>query len=446
MATSLACSAACRTGTLPVRPPAHSGATSSEEALPALVFDGDPPRNLLVISIDTLRRDALGRYGGPSTPTLDRLLGEGVALDQHLQCSNWTYPSTTCTQAGRYLDDLGVVPELSGSRRPLPPMPTLAGALRDQGFTTLLSTGSVYLSNERNNAQGYDEAELSGVRTAFGIWTQGRDMLERALAGGDVDRWLLHLHVVEPHEPYDPPPAYLGALDDLPPDPWDLGNHETVYDTLGTWADLDPEDQALMVSLQRARYAGEVAWLDHQLSEALAEADALGWLDDTLVMLWTDHGESFFEHGHATHAWTLHAQENDAVAGFWAKRLAPTGWDGPTTSIDLAPTALTALGLPVPEVFDGEVVGTADPHRARFSLVSGRAGVQQAVVKDGQKLLYDWSSGRLELYDRGADPRESNDLAARHPDRVRELYDVLKPRTEALTPLVSTAPSAPPGL
>ncbi|MCA9491177.1 MAG: sulfatase-like hydrolase/transferase [Myxococcales bacterium] len=426
----------------PTTPPA----TTPSEVGPALVFEGDPPRNLLVISIDTLRRDAIGRYGGPSTPTLDRLLGEGVALDQHVQCSNWTYPSTTCTQAGRYLDDLGFVPDIARSRDPLPTLPSLAGALHDQGFTTLLSTASSYLSSDRNNAQGFDRDLLTGVRYASGIWEQGRDMLLEAMERGPVDRWMLHLHVVEPHEAYAPPESYLGALDELPPDPWDLGNHETVYDMLTTWPELDPEEQALMVTLQRARYAGEVAYLDDQLTEALAEADALGWLDDTLVMIWTDHGEAFFEHGHPTHAWTLHAQENDAIAGFWGKRLEPVGWDGPTTSIDLVPTALTALGLPVPDSFDGAVVGTADPQRARFSLVNGRAGVQQAVLQGPDKLLYDWSTGGLELYDRSADPRELVDLAARRPERVRELYDLLAPRVERLRPLVSTSPAPPRGL
>ncbi|MCB9697082.1 MAG: sulfatase-like hydrolase/transferase [Alphaproteobacteria bacterium] len=436
----------CRTGSTPTHPLGPTGTTTTEELGPALVFEGDPPRNLLVISIDTLRRDALGRYGGPSTPTLDRLLGEGVALDQHVQCSNWTFPSTTCTQAGRYLDDLGVVPSIAGSRDPLPTLPSMARALRDQGFTTLLSTASVYVSSERNNAQGYDEDQLTGIRYARGIWEQGRDMLQAAMDRGEVDRWLLHLHVVEPHEAYAPPESYLAALDELPPDPWDLGNHDTVYDMLATWPDLDPEQQALMVSLQRARYAGEVQYLDDQLTEALAEADALGWLDDTLVMLWTDHGEAFFEHGHPTHAWTLHAQEGDAIAGFWAKGLEPVGWDGPTTAIDLAPTAMTALGLPVPDGFDGEVVGTADPQRARFTLVNGRAGVQQAVLQGPDKLLYDWSTGRLELYDRAADPRELNDLAARRPDRVRALYDLLTPRVDRLRPLVSATPVAPTGL
>src|SRR5688572_12655941 len=67
-----------------------------------LRFADGPPRNLLVISIDTLRRTALGRYGGGPTPTLDALLAGGVALDDHVQCANWTMASMTCTLSGRY--------------------------------------------------------------------------------------------------------------------------------------------------------------------------------------------------------------------------------------------------------------------------------------------------------------------------------------------------------
>lgn len=410
------------------------------------MFDGDRPRNLLVISIDTLRRDALARYGGgPGSETLDRLLAEGVALDQHTQCSDWTFPSTTCTQAGRYLETLGVVPTIAEANAPLPDLPAgLAGVLHDQGFATLMASASVYLTSARNNAQGFDRDVQPDDRHVLGVWSAGRDMLRDALASG-ADRWMLQLHVVEPHEPYTPPQSYLSGLDDLPPDPWGLGDGTSAYDVFDDWAQLSAEDQALLVALERVRYLGEVAFLDDQLDTVLSELDAEGWLDDTLVMLWSDHGESFFEHGHATHAWTLHAQENDGVAGFWAENLRPVAWGEPTTAVDLAPTALEALGVPIPDDFDGEVVGTADPHRPRFAVVSGRAGVQQAVVQDHEKLLYDWS-GRVYLYDRSADPGELEDRAADRPERVRALYELLEPRTAQLGSLLPDAPRPPDGL
>ena len=68
---------------------------------PLIDFGGKKPKNVLMISIDTLRRDRVGRYGkNGNTPFMDRLLGEGVALDNHRSCSDWTYPSILCALTG----------------------------------------------------------------------------------------------------------------------------------------------------------------------------------------------------------------------------------------------------------------------------------------------------------------------------------------------------------
>lgn len=80
-----------------------TGPTTAAVGESALAFLGAPPRHLLMISIDTLRRDQLTRYGGHGNmPFLDGLLDEGVALDDHVACSNWTLHSTVCAMTGTY--------------------------------------------------------------------------------------------------------------------------------------------------------------------------------------------------------------------------------------------------------------------------------------------------------------------------------------------------------
>ena len=77
-------------------------------------FYGHVPRNVVMISLDTFRKDKLTRYGGSGeTPFLDALVADGFALDEHVQCSNWTFAATSCTLSGRYNVNAGMEPSLS---------------------------------------------------------------------------------------------------------------------------------------------------------------------------------------------------------------------------------------------------------------------------------------------------------------------------------------------
>ena len=103
--------------------------------------------NVLLISIDTLRRDALGRYGGAETPFLDGLLAGGVPLDDHRSCSNWTLDAMTCVLSGRYAWDLDYAPSAGtalNEGRDVGGLPEgvelLADHLRAAGFDTALAT------------------------------------------------------------------------------------------------------------------------------------------------------------------------------------------------------------------------------------------------------------------------------------------------------------------
>src|SRR5262245_59415252 len=99
--------AACRADP---RPPPDYG-DERTETFPQ--FYGWVPHNLLMISMDTFRKDHLDRYGNVgTTPFLSSLADQGVSLDDHVQCSNWTYASTSCTLAGRFNEEAGLTPQL----------------------------------------------------------------------------------------------------------------------------------------------------------------------------------------------------------------------------------------------------------------------------------------------------------------------------------------------
>jgi arylsulfatase A-like enzyme len=404
-----------------------------------LVFSGDRPENLLMISIDTLRRDHVGRYmdGESLTPFLDGLLAEGVALDDFTQCANWTFPGMVCTLSGRTPVDNSFAPRFDREfRKPVPlDRPTLASRLDAAGWATFYESTNTWFGPSWQTATGYQTRILTGLLHAEGVLEEAAEYL----AAEAPERWFLHVHVKEPHAPYAPLNDFLEGLDELDPLTWDLGEFAQHYESTEAYPTLTGEEQALLETHMRLRYRGEVQWLDRQLSDAFATLDGLGLLDDTLVVMWTDHGEAFWERGYQTHAYTLHGEENDAVALMWAKNLEARAWTEPTTSVDVVPTVLQALGQPVPSDVSGLVVGTAPPDRARHALTLGRIGAISSIERAGLKLMFSWD-GHATAYDRTVDPDEQNDRFDLEDPHVLDLWNALRTEVEAaslLTPELS---------
>lgn len=411
-------------------------------------FRGSVPRNLVMISIDTLRRDVVDRYAspewraehGPIMPYLSGLLEEGLALDDFVQCSNWTFPSTSCTLAGRYGTEAGMIPRIrDDERQPWPEgTPFLASHLRDIGFYSVLSTTNGFLSDRVGNEQGYQRWFYPFDGRALGAFREGMTALQEVQEGGLADRWFLHIHVVEPHAVYQPPGRYLEEVEELPPSLWNLSSRDTHYEARDLYPAMTTVDRELLKSHLEARYRAEARWLDDQLFQIHQELTTAGMLDDALLVLWSDHGEAFWEHGYQTHAYTLHAEETDAIAVMWARNIVPQAWTGPTHAIDLAPTLLNLWTGSVPEPMTGLPVGQAPADRPRFATAVARLGTMQSVQKDGWKLIFPWPGG-IRLYDRNKDPAERNNLydaADLHPKAI-ELWQDLRPfveRTDVVMP------------
>ncbi len=425
---SLAALLACRPAAEPdagAPDPVHTGTPPADD--PLVVFDGAPPRHVLMLSLDTLRVD---HVVPEHMPWLSWWLEGAVWLRDHQQCSSWTYASTVCTLNGVNNEENGFLPKLSvDTRQPVPEgQETLAVHLQRAGFSTYLVSGNEWLSDVWNNAQGYEHVEPPVGHTITNLGRTGRDLVKASGA----ERWFLHLHGVEPHVPYNPPADYLQGIPEVP---WDVASQPAHYEATALWPELTDEEQAELEANLRARYAADVRFLDDQLKGLWADLQADGLLDDTLVVVWTDHGEQFWERGQQSHAWQLAAEENDGLLAFWWPGVEAVAHDGPTHAVDLVPTLLSALELPPPARTSGVVVGTEDRRRTRFAAVSARQGVVQTVTRDGWKLQFNWN-GNLKLWHRAADRRELGDLAASEPDKVAELWVQLEPHVRLLEPLV----------
>jgi len=407
----------------------------------ALQFDGPCPSNLLLISIDTLARDHVGRYADDATltPFMDGLLAEGVVLEQLRACSNWTAPGMSCVMTGRSNIDQGVIfssADIEASSLP-DEVETMAEQLAAAGYeTTLMGWQPIFLSEVLNLTQGYKTLDVGVDRDAEDTT---KAALEAARGYGDAP-WFLHLHYFDPHDPYRPPDAYTGPAAAISDD-WESYSNPLVIES--GWAGWTDTNRAKYLSLVEALYEGEIRFLDDQLAALFEGLEDAGALSETLVVLVADHGEQFMQHGAMTHDQHLYTEETLVLGGFWAEGLQPGEVMTPTTHTDLLPTILDALQLPAAARTTGAVIGTAAAERPIFAMALEGAAPSQAVEDGPSRLLYHWSSGEVELYSLDGDPGELTDRVDVDPDEVLRLWTLLEPEVEALKPLVISLPTDP---
>jgi arylsulfatase A-like enzyme len=402
----------------------------------ALVF-GHAPRNLLVISLDTTRRDRVGFFDEDltTTPNLDAAFADGVILEDHRSCSNWTSPSAYCAHSGRsYLDDdvwLTSGIETWRDRRvdwPADDAPTLASILSSAGFDTTLVTANDNFSSQWNGtAYGFDH-EIKK------FWRDADVVVETAIAesqklGADGERWYFHVHFVDPHESYTAPRAY-----DTDPHlecPWTVAgvNVQNQIEGGELWGRLDEKEREEARACLFNLYEGELRYWDEHFGEMWTDFEARGLLDDTLVVFWTDHGQSFGEHDDKfDHGATLYDTENRSTAAFWANDIEPLRWTGPTTHEDLAPTILDALGVPLGD-HTGRILGHARYDRVRiaFNYLEGYTPTPIiSAIRGDDKLMY-WWDGTRRFYDLASDPDETDDVYDPDDPAVIALWDELEP-------------------
>ncbi|MCA9693144.1 MAG: sulfatase-like hydrolase/transferase [Nannocystaceae bacterium] len=422
-----------------------TGETTGEPTDTQPSFYGSPPRNLLVLSIDTLRHDRLPRYGGdPETLVfLNSIAEEGYALDQHRSCSNWTFASMLCYMTGATNVDVGFIPQLSEAyRAPVPQgVETLPQWLSERGYFTLLSTSNSWFSDQWNMAHGFQWTNGDKRGSATFMYDIARPAMIAAVESGLP--WYFHLHFIEPHAAYNPPAEYLEGLDALEPIDVDLSSKDDHYAIKGMWGKMTPEEQELLLAHLLVRYEGELRYIDDQLAALWLQMNADGLLDDTLVLIITDHGEQFWEHGAQTHGYGFHPEENDALAIFWADNIVPGSWDGPTNHTDLAPTILSLLDIPAPAQVTGMPVGTAPDDRVEFGASACKSGVVQSVQVGDRKLQYSWWGDKW-YYRHDLDPLEAQNLYDPQDPDVVALWELLLPEvTKAATLVPNLTPALP---
>jgi len=436
-------------GTESTGPTGSTGVTDTgpfATASPYVQRTGPPPKNVLVLTIDTTRYDRLnsnGYTGGTTSPHIDALLASGLALRNHRSCSAWTMASFLCFLTGQDQVSLGTWPDNNNHGAGVDPyegeLPSLAVRLKEQGFATGLVYANSFLSSKYNMNQGHDTEKKGGK--APSIRTEALSRLDELVA---EDRWLLHVHFNDPHSPYDPAEVHRLPGTDCPIHEVETG------DGLDEFIDLydaaPPADQQACLDHLWALYDAQIREADAAIGDILDALDAHGETAETLIVFGTDHGEEFYEHGEWEHGHGLFQGLNRSTAGFvYPSRVAPAEHHGLTTHEDVLPTLLTVLDLPLSGDETGQPVGAA-PVDVVHGLVYRNRKTVQSVTTDTHALIHHWE-GRTFLYDLVNDPDQTTNLifSPKHGATAADLWTLLRPRIDDLASKVTDG-SVPEGL
>jgi len=459
LATLLLLAGACERGLdEPLEPIVLRALPLDVEAPPAR--PPERPWNLVLISLDTLRADHLGAYGyaRATSPRIDALAREGVLFEQAYSTAPKTAPAHMSLMTGLYPPAHGVrnfegrIDVSLGAD-----VPTLAEILRVAGYRTAATTSGGNVHRDLGFGRGFQVYEhLPGE--AEPVFDRALAHLERlAAAGPEAPPFLLFVHTFQLHDPYVPPPEtralfvdpdYRGkivsdrdALTRLAGEEWHQRN--AMF-----WAGVDPEDPADLQHLKDL-YDACLRAADNQVGRLLDALDRLALREDTLLVLLSDHGEEFHDHGGFGHD-TLY---DELLRVPLLMRLPPGASPLPEGArvepvvrlVDVLPTILELLGLPSLEHAQGRSLlpllrGAEERERAAYAYhvevdaSALRAQDWKLVSTPEARVVFDLSRDAAERRGRSADGTVVGDDLARAlgsftswSERIRQLAPPGKP-------------------
>jgi arylsulfatase A-like enzyme len=419
---------------------------------------------VLVYMIDTLRADRTSLYGyaRDTTPFLKRLGAQGVVFDDcHVQ-STWTKPSVASMMTSLYSVTHGIHQETDMIPKGAS---TLAEQLRAAGYVTASIVSNPFAGRMTGLDRGFDYvSEFPAVKRHN---SEAQRATDSEALNGLLLPWLeqhhdepffLYAHSTDPHAPFRPPAAFEAAFANAKETPqFDADYHRMagIRDLGGPIFSreesikrgLDPKDY---VRRALERYDGEVAHNDKSIEILIDKLKELGVLDNTLIVVVSDHGEEFMEHAWTGHGSTLYQEQTHAVFMMWNPKLFPTPRRvaEPVQLIDLMPTVLDLLDIPVEGVVQGQSVAPlalGQTFERKSPVMTSRipqvatspVPVPENLTRTFARLDPQWKviyrSGakraglnEIELYDRKADPGDQNNVAAQNPQVIEKFMPEIR--------------------
>ena len=429
--------------------------------------------NVLLIVLDAVRARNLSLYGydRPTTPELEAWAARGVRFDLAVSTAPWSLPSHASIFTGQLplrLKADWLVP--LGTR-----YPTLAEVLTSQGYTTAgFVANTEYGGRPSGLSRGFMHYEgfryspgTAVMSTSLGRQLAGNQRLRRLLGwhqllgrkhAADINHAFLNwverrrerpffvfLNYYDAHTPYLPPSPYDTIYGDT------HRRHSFIFETGGSWTSTE-------IAAQRNAYDGAITWLDAHLGDLFTTLESRGLLDSTLVIVTSDHGEEFGEHGLMEHGHSLYLPSLHVPLIISYPLRVPAGRHvtTPVSLRDLPATIMDAVGLEADSPFPGRSLlrfmdsvpapGVVEPDTVWASVRYAPGLPPDYPVSQGdmQSLLvgrYHYirnGDGREELYDIEADPLEQQDLS--RTNEVRAMLDQFRTQLSTMVSHERTRP------
>ena len=396
-----------------------------------------PDVNVVLISLDSLRADHVGcyGYGRATTPAIDKLASEGVRFANAVSTTSWTLPAHLTMFTSRYQLSHGVVHDTYVLS---PDVPTLAEAMKHAGYVTAGFVSAPYLAAHYGYARGMDTYE--DVSAKYGHRAEARtavvsqDLVDLVLPWLDAharDPFFLFVHDFDIHYDYVPPPPYDKLFD---PDYHGKVDAKNFLERPDINRHMDKRDLDHVLAL----YDGEIRFTDDHVARILKKIDDLGLRSRTIVILLSDHGDEFFEHGNKGHHRTVY---DEVLRVPFVVRL-PDGAragavvDDEVSLVDVMPTILDLTGAGEPPGMEGvslqsllhggtlarKAVFAEFYDKRGFNLQVARRTRESKVIQHFNRIAHP-SRPAVELYDLAKDPGEKRDVAAKDPAAVRSDLD-----------------------
>ncbi len=390
--------------------------------------------NIVLISIDTLRPDHLGCYGGlpEVSPNIDRFCRDSVVFTQAIAHA----PSTLPSHASIFTS---LIPQHHGAShiRNLPLAPealTLTEVLAAAGYRTVAVVGGGQLDSGFGLSQGFQVYDQVG-----GSFREVVDLGLKRLDESEDRPFFLFLHTYEVHHPYSPDPNRLEALDRgyMGPLPDEI-SIDLLKSINRSQVQIDGRD---LQHIERA-YDAEIQSMDEAFGDLVVQLRTLGLYEKTLLVFTSDHGEEFAEHGMV--GWHSHSLYDELlrvplILKLPGQHASATMIPSVARGIDIAPTILAVAAIEKPGAFEGRSLlpQIRGDHPLDLPVALLRDTNLQETAETGGLRIGIWKLAEGRVYNLERDPGELTDLASSQTQVSDELKTQLEKMVARRQPLVS---------
>ncbi|AWV87909.1 sulfatase-like hydrolase/transferase [Bradymonas sediminis] len=390
---------------------AHTNAANVAANIP------DPPPNLVMILVDTLRVDHLGfaGYERDTSPNIDALARESVFFEDAYAPAPHTPRSIPMLFFSRYPNRLKWYRHNWNYPIILPENLGFFEVLQEAGYKNVGMSSHFYFKEEQGIRQGFTEWDNEGAGSISesndaiaspAIWKKVEPKIEELAKAwhDDKEQFSLFVHLFDPHARW------------IPHADFDFGKGSNTYER------------------HVNAYDSEIAFSDSYVGGIIEKLKSENLYEDTIVVITSDHGEGFNEHGYYFHGQTLYNEILKVpliirVPGWHSRRV-----KGPVSLVDVAPTLLELFKVSVPSVFEGQSLVEAmlgrsgAPKRPVFAQLLPYTNWKEhheAIILGDEKFIMDLTNGVEEYYDLANDPGEQENLRTKKKERADELKQML---------------------